>query len=377
MTKINDNWDVVVIGAGLAGTVVSTQLADAGARVLLVEAKRFPRPKTCGGCLNTRAVEGLERAGLGDVLRGCDPVPLDRIELHHAGRSLSIGLPAGQAVTRETLDEALLAEARRRGVAVREGVRAKVAAEVVDGLRSVELRGEGQPETVKARMTLACDGLGHPSLASVPGFSTVVAPQSRAGIGAVIDDQTVSGRYPRGGIVMAVAERGYVGLAVCERSRLNIAAAFDPEVLRKRSAGEAVAETLSSAGLPELPEADSVVWRGSPRLSQHAPQVAGERVLLLGDAAGYVEPFTGEGMAAAIEGALAAAPIALRGADAWSADLADEWQTTYTKTVRRGQNACRAIAWMLKRPLATRIGLGAASVAPAIGRAVAAKVSAG
>ena len=377
MTTEIETWDAVVIGAGIAGNIVAVQLADRGAKVLLVEAKRFPRPKTCGGCLNPRAIESLQQAGFGATLESCQTEAIDRIEIYHHSRTLTIGLPHGQAVTRMTLDAAMLNEARQRGVVVREGVRARVEPEVKGGYRQVRLKGDAEGSLVQARVVLSCEGLGHSSLTGVPGFSAVVTPQSRAGLGAVVEEAAVSAQYPRGAIVMAVGQHGYVGLAVCEQQRLNLAAAFDPPILRKMSATEAVSQTLSHSGLPPLSRPESISWRGSPLLSQQTSSVAGERLLLLGDSAGYVEPFTGEGMAAAAEGALAVTPIAIEAMQGWSDHLAEEWQSSYTRRVRRSQTICRALAWILRRPLATKVSLGAAAMAPAIGRAVAAKVSHG
>ena len=57
-------WDAVVIGAGPAGALAAHQLATRGSRTLVVDAKRFPRSKVCGGCLNRRGIAALEAAEL-------------------------------------------------------------------------------------------------------------------------------------------------------------------------------------------------------------------------------------------------------------------------------------------------------------------------
>ena len=57
-------WDAIVIGAGPSGAMAARRLSLAGARVLLVEKKRFPRLKVCGACLSRAALEELDRAGL-------------------------------------------------------------------------------------------------------------------------------------------------------------------------------------------------------------------------------------------------------------------------------------------------------------------------
>ena len=64
-------WDVVVVGAGPAGAVVARELALAGATVLLVDRRRFPRNKVCGGCLSARTVAQLGQLSTNWAARLC------------------------------------------------------------------------------------------------------------------------------------------------------------------------------------------------------------------------------------------------------------------------------------------------------------------
>ncbi|MHC5542449.1 FAD-dependent monooxygenase, partial [Singulisphaera rosea] len=73
-------WDVIVIGAGPAGALSALLAARSGLSTLLVERKRFPRPKVCGTCLNRSAVELLESLGLGEI-PASSGVRLDHLEL--------------------------------------------------------------------------------------------------------------------------------------------------------------------------------------------------------------------------------------------------------------------------------------------------------
>src|SRR5262249_1926756 len=74
-------WDVLVVGAGPAGTMAARELAQRGAAVLLVDRAAFPRWKVCGCCLNHRALSTLEAAGLGEMVRRCGAVPLDDVQI--------------------------------------------------------------------------------------------------------------------------------------------------------------------------------------------------------------------------------------------------------------------------------------------------------
>ena len=106
--------------AGPAGGLAARQLALAGATVLLVEKKTFPRPKVCGACLNGRGIEVLRSVGLGPRLDGLG-VPIDSLRLGMSGRVADLGLPGGLAIPRSRLDAALAAAAEEAGVAFLQG----------------------------------------------------------------------------------------------------------------------------------------------------------------------------------------------------------------------------------------------------------------
>ena len=95
-------WDVIVIGAGLAGTIAAHQLSAGGVRTLLVEKKAFPREKVCGACLNASALATLRSAGLGALIDGLGGIRLEALNLGHAGRSTQFALPGGMALSRAT-----------------------------------------------------------------------------------------------------------------------------------------------------------------------------------------------------------------------------------------------------------------------------------
>ncbi len=96
-------WDAIVIGAGPAGALAARELAGKGVRVLLVEKRRFPRGKVCGGCLNGRALSILDSVGLGSLVAGSGGVPLGGLQLHFRGRLASIRLAGrGGTLTRAT-----------------------------------------------------------------------------------------------------------------------------------------------------------------------------------------------------------------------------------------------------------------------------------
>jgi flavin-dependent dehydrogenase len=92
----------------------------------------------------------------------------------------------------------------------------------------------------------------------------------------------------------------------------------------------------------------------------------------VGDAAGYVEPFTGEGMAWAVASAAALAPIAARD---WHPGLAREWEAAHRRVLGRRQLGCRVIAKALRFPRLTRLAVRVLSTFPALARPVVAAIN--
>jgi flavin-dependent dehydrogenase len=108
---------------------------------------------------------------------------------------------------------------------------------------------------------------------------------------------------------------------------------------------------------------DGAGWRGTPALTRQARRVAGHRLFALGDTTGYIEPFTGEGMAWALTSAVAVARLAAGG---WRPGLAGEWAGLHCRLVRRRQFACRAAAFVLRRPAWTAAAVRLLSLVPAL-----------
>lgn len=347
-------WDAVVVGAGPAGSVAARELARDGLKVLLVDKSQFPRRKVCGCSLNAAAIGSLERLGLGQVLR--DAVPLNGVRLATAGRFADIRLPGGVALSREAFDAALIREAIAAGAEFLPGTSAKLGPCERD-FRTVRLA----ELSVRARVVIAADGLAG-SFTATDGNAPIVRDAARIGAGTIADH--APSFYTPGTIFMAVSRGGYVGLVRLEDGQLDIAAAFDSASIRDCGGlGAAAVRVLESSGFPAISGLKALPWKGTPALTRHATRVAGERWFAVGDAAGYVEPFTGEGMAWAIAGAAALAPIAARATN-WNPRLADEWTAAHARVVRQKQGICRAAAWVLRSPLLCRLSVTALSLAP-------------
>ncbi|MCX5660386.1 MAG: FAD-dependent monooxygenase [Planctomycetota bacterium] len=242
--------------------------------------------------------------------------------------------------------------------------------------REIQLTAaDGSVVIARARVVLAADGLGGRLLDDEPGCEAEVDPRSLIGVGAIVSvdsmAQEAAAFYVPGTVFMCCGRGGYVGQTRTEDGRLDIAAALDPAAMKSASGpAELIAAILKQAGLPAPTDLAAVDWRGTPRLTRRRSP-AGRRVLAIGDAAGYVEPFTGEGIAWALASGEAAAPFAEAAMDSWSPAVARGWARAYASVVGRRRRACGWIAAGLRRPRLTGAVVAVLSKWPALARPLA------
>lgn len=336
---IPETWNVLVIGAGPAGTFAARQLALKGMKVLLVDKSKFPRDKVCGCCLNQHAVKILKNAGLEKILTGPS---LNEFRLGNSGKILSLALPGGQSLSRKALDASLVQEAQNAGVSFLDETKALLGS-VDKNSREVILTQSHEESKVRAEVVLICDGLAGTSL-NPQTHKPQIKAQSRFGIGAILEDR--EGHYEAGCIYMAAGERGYAGLVRLEDGRLNVAAALDFSV---KDYEAEVTRIFSEAGFPPVKIEESTPWIGAPALTRSRKKVAGERFLILGDAAGYSEPFTGEGISWALDAALAASQL-LDQTRMWDMTYEKRWARWYQNKIGWRQTLSRTLTHGLRNP---------------------------
>jgi 2-polyprenyl-6-methoxyphenol hydroxylase-like FAD-dependent oxidoreductase len=342
-------WDAIVIGAGPAGAVAARELARGGARVLLVEKLDFPREKVCGGCLNGQALGVLASVGLGALPQRSGGVPLGSFRLGVRGRAYQLDLPDGMAVPRGRFDAELVSAAVEAGVCFQPRTEARVGACGGTTVR-VRLGRERGDRTVEARVVLVATGLGHTCLPTGARPRLRIARGSRMGTGCFLEDGPCD--YNVGTIHMAVGRAGYVGLVRLADGRLHVAGAIHPRILHAVGGPGAAAECiLAEAGFAAIAGLRNAQWRGTSGLTRRTRPLADARLFILGDAAGYIEPFTGEGIAWALAAGRAIGPLALRAIERWEPRFAADWDRLHGRVVRRRQIICRAAAAVLWRPL--------------------------
>lgn len=358
--------EVVVIGAGPAGATAACTLGELGRRVLLIDRARFPRAKVCGCCLAPGGQRILRTLGLGGLVE--EGTPLDTTIVHGAGRSTSLHFPGSVTLSRERLDPALIEAARRRGVAFLPRTRATVTTDDEVELRALDATTELPSDRLRPKAIIVADGLGGRALDDRPEFGWRIARRNRFGVGTTVENVRDAPRH--GELLMLTDRAGYLGVATLEDGRIDLAAALHPE--RTRIGGGPAAtcsRILDEAGLPGLAAAASVAsWRGTPSLTRSRRSVAAGRVFCIGDAGGYVEPFTGEGMSWGMEAGVEVAPFVeatIGGRDA------DPWNRAHARLLSARRRRCRTVSFAIRHPRAAMPVMRLLGRLPRIGRRLA------
>jgi len=356
-----------VVGAGPAGALAALGLARQGVPVLLVERRRFPRWKVCGACLSGQALAALAEAGQTPLLDQLGARPLRSVQLGLQGTRAELALPAGRVLSRLALDQGLVQAAVAAGATLVPEVMAQLGPADA-GARAVQLRRGRESATVQAELVLVAAGLAHRCLQELPEAGSRIQAGSRIGAGCRLPasnqgpQDPAMAAYGDGRLHMAIGRHGYVGLVRLEDGAINVAAAFDAAAFDgaalAATGGPAAAasQVLREAGFEPLPGLALADWQRTAALTRRSRPLAGNRYLLLGDAAGYVEPFTGEGMGWALMAALSSTPLALAAlANGWDDQLARDWSRSQAALIARRQRLCQTLALVLRRPWSSRV----------------------
>ncbi|MFE6839473.1 geranylgeranyl reductase family protein [Streptomyces sp. NPDC057705] len=323
--NVRDRYDAVVVGAGPAGSAAAYHLAVRGRRVLLLEAQHFPRDKACGDALTQRAVRVLAAMGVLGTLPPADPMRGVRVHMRGRGwRDFTYDAYPGAdshclVVPRLVLDEAVARRAVAVGAELWEG--AAVTAPIVEDGRvvGVRVRRDGRPVDVRAAAVVAADGARSP-LARAVGL--LPGGDRGAGVGvrgyltgidrqlglqeAFLPLDDIAGRdlLPSFGWINPTgASEANVGVALFRPGYEGRAEQVLQDFLtRLGTRGRAVGGRLRGE------------WATAPLRVDFAPdRCVADGILLVGDAAGLVNPFTGEGISYALESGRTAAEVIDRG----------------------------------------------------------------
>ncbi len=313
---MSERWDAIVVGAGPAGATTALLLARAGAAVLLLDRARFPRHKPCSEYLSPAATTILERLGP-DVLGAVERAPHAKLSgmkvVAPAGATMCgrFGARSSFALPRSAFDTILVRAAARAGAVVRE--QTSVEGLVWDRGAVVGVMGRtagGTRQPWRARVVVGADGL-RSVVARRLGLARSGLPRRIAFTAHVADVAGLDGVGE-----LHVSDHGYVGLGPVGDGVATVALVVPLAAVRARE------RDYQGGFFQELERFPGLRGRFDPRRLvrevlttgpfarwARVPVAAG--ALLVGDAADFFDPFTGQGIYAALRGAeLAAATLA-------------------------------------------------------------------
>jgi menaquinone-9 beta-reductase len=346
LESVSTYWDVVVIGAGPAGALSAFELTKHGLKILLIDKARFPKAKVCGCCLNQDALDSLRRSGLLGMRVFEDAPVLKRLNLFTKFGRISVALPGGLAISRQALDGAIVEAAVERGCSFLSETTGQVG-QSIDGSRIVTLRQGNRERSVRAAYVVVGDGISGTSLKGEKAFEPQVAPSSRIGIGALIANRPHNMNL--GELDMYCGEKGYLGMIIVENGIVDAAAAIDRKAIANTSSASGVVkEIMRSCRATPSAELLQAQWRGTSPLTQKRLTLARDRIFLVGDAAGYTEPFTGQGMAWALRCAHLLVPLLVSALRNELPTPEKDWSLLYKKEIRAHQRTSSLLAKLLR-----------------------------
>lgn len=387
MTRTDVDADVLVVGAGPAGSSAACFLADAGARVLLVDRRTFPREKPCGEGILPPGVEVLERLGVAERLRAAGARSFGGIRYHAPSGRTAVGRfprgASGLGVRRFVLDAALLDAARARpGVRVIEGFHAREIER--DATGAVVGIGDGS-RVLRAPLTIGADGSASPvrRAAGLDGPPTsrravrmhfhpaVPPPDDRlvdVYVGGASEAYVTPVARDEFGVALLTSEAidgGSGGTAAADPAAApgsDTHASRAERAVRAALAGKSgIAASLAAAPAASAPMAAVAVGTGAVR-------DVDDGLLLLGDAAGAPDPITGMGISFALRCASllpAALAQAFRAGDFSRARLAHASRLR-RREVTGGFAVTAGVLWLAERDLRAELAIRALRRAPGV-----------
>lgn len=278
--EVSAQFDVIVVGAGPAGSAAAIAASDRELKVLLLEASRFPRHKVCGEFVSAESAEVLRYLLRGSAELLLDAPRITKARLHSDGRSVEIAVePAAYSIPRFRLDEVLWKAAEARGISCRN--------ESVVEVLSVGNEFVVRTQSGEYRSVSVINGSGRWSRLS----RRVAAGAAWVGLKSHFEGETddIVDLYFMNG--------GYCGVQAVSPGVLNACA------LVRQGTAKSLDEVFQ---MDAALAARTAKWREVTELFATAPVYLGAGVpvsdgmLQVGDAAGFVDPFVGDGISLAL-----------------------------------------------------------------------------
>jgi menaquinone-9 beta-reductase len=353
--------DVLIAGAGPAGATLAMLLARAGCQVELLDRAAFPRSKPCAEYMSPGTVRLLHALGAGERVEALAGARLRGFTVTAQGRASMRGAfgrapgwpqapDYGLGVAREQMDAALVTLACEAGATLRERTRVTDVMREGTFVRGVSAATQGTPALFHARLVVGADGVN-----GVVGRRLgMIGPKPvlrRFGLVAHMTGIDGLGEFGE----MHVGATGYCGVAPLGHGVANLAMVLRPDAATHpgrdvESFFQGMLGTFGDLGRrAERVRPAGPVLRTGP-LSYHARVMTGDGVLLVGDAGGFYDPFTGQGVYRALRSAQLAAPVILEALA--RNDVSRARLLPYEQARRREFRGAHAVEWLIQRFLA-------------------------
>lgn len=343
----NQQFDVAIAGAGPAGTSAAIQLALAGATVLLIEEKKFPRPKLCGEFISPECLAHFTRLGVIDQMTGAGGATVSETVFYsRSGRSVSVPSEwfkhdtAALGLSRSEMDLQLLERAKACGVKVLENSHASrllVREGIVRGIRA---KSGDQTNDYEARVSIDATGRTRSLARHVDQRGATLRKHTNPWV--AFKAHLEHTQAAEGACEIYFYNGGYGGLSSVEGGVSNLCFIVSANDVRQcgsdpdRVMREVVMTNARAAQTLRTAKPQTSWLSVSLESFGHRTLVPANGLLTIGDAAAFIDPFTGSGMLMALEsGQIAATAIAeqldaVRAGDGF-APLAREYRAEYRR----------------------------------------------
>ena len=383
-TAATTPWDIVVVGAGPAGTAVAARAATNKLRVLFIDRSGLPRPKVCGCCLSPLALAELSNLSKETIPQfTVSTLSLTDLTIVSQGYCASVPYATGGVLSRISLDTCLARHAIAANASWLPNTRAVSCKVDRDAVTLTVQTAFKCQHTIKTKRLLLAGGL-HDAM-RIQGYSAVHRPprkrprNNRIGLGATLC--STGGAITERHLVMAVGSGGYCGFVRLEDGSIDVAAAVHPSLLKQGATpAEALSRLLEETFQDVECPIDTSLLQGSgllatPQLTHHTGHVDAQctRILRVGDAVGYIEPFTGEGIGWALLSARLAmeALIDSRGDLRSSQEASERYQQMYGNALNHHHRRCRMVSLALRSPFLVSTAVRAAACFPTLASSIA------
>ena len=354
MTGALHTTEHLIIGGGLAGSMLGLRLAAAGKEVTLLEKERGPHHKVCGEFLSREAVDYFRDAGVDPLALGAVSLRIVRLAVRHTVIEAKLSFPA-LSLSRRVLDEALLTRAEQAGCRVQRGASVEQLTTNLNGweahLRGAERWSAQTVFLANGKHDLRGHDRGNAAQGDLVGFKMhwQLAPAQTGALRDAMELFLFSG--------------GYGGLSLIEQAQANLCLVVKRARLRKLGGWDALFDSIL-AQVPHLArrlEAANALWE-RPLAVSSIPYgyLAGRaRLWCVGDQAAVIPSFTGDGMSIALHSANLAARMFLGG------DTSERFHLTLRHQLGRNMRLATTLSQLMVSGAGRVLAPSALSLLPA------------